>query len=107
MSESLFVVLRGHSSAVQTIGPEGRAFSNFKEADAFAKELRNRYTQQTFYLCQAVAIYEVQGRATVKKIANPKPQKKPKFTRKIERENPLNSKPPNVYPLPTRVGAAE
>ena len=107
MNDPLFVVLRGNSHAVQTIGPSGQAFRSVKEAGAFAKAMSDRYTQQTFYVCQAVAIYEVQGRATVRKVILPKPQKKPKVAEEKRREDPLPSNPPNVYSLPTRVGAAE
>ena len=107
MNDPLFVVLRGNSSAVQTIGPSGQAFRNMKEAGAFAKAMSDRYVQQTFYVCQAVAIYEVQGRATVRKVAPPKPQKKPKVAQNTKRDDPLPSSPPNVYPLPTRLGSAE
>ena len=131
MGDPVFVVLRAHSDTVQTVGPAGQAFSSFEKADAFAKEMRDRYTQQSFYLCQAIAVYEVKGRATVETIAPPEPEKthakttdakesEPIESRSTAEPNPQNeprppvepSSPiepgaPNVYPMPTRFRAGE
>lgn len=45
MSDPVFVVLRAHSDTVQTVGPAGQAFTSFEEADAFAKEMRDRSSE--------------------------------------------------------------
>jgi len=137
MNDPVFVVLRAQSETVQTVGPAGQAFTSFDEADAFAKEMRDRYTQQAFYLCQAIAVYEVQGRATIQKIALPEPGSEHAKAVNIEKSEPIETSPaiessppvdadgpaesssqteagappepgaPNVYPLPARVRAAE
>jgi hypothetical protein len=103
----VFVVLRAQTDAVQTIGPTGQAFTSFKQADAFAKEMRDQYSHQTFYVCQTVAVYEVQSRATVKKIALPEPQKKRTKEMNPKGSEPAAPSPPNVYPMPARVNAVE
>ena len=107
MDDPVFVVLRADADTVQTIGPSGQAFESFKQADAFAKEMRNQYSQQTFYVCQTVAVYEVQTRATVKRIALAEPQKK--RAKKSNAKESVSAAPssPNVYPMPARVNAVE
>lgn len=107
MDDPVFVVLRAQTDTVQTIGPSGQAFTSFKQADAFAKEMRNQYSQQTFYVCQAIAVYEVQSRATVKKIALPEPQKKRAKEVSPKAGDPASPSSPNVYPMPARVNAVE
>ncbi len=107
MDDPVFVVLRAQSDTVQTIGPSGHTFGSFKEADAFAKELRNQYSQQTFYVCQAVAAYEVQSRATVKKFALPEVQKKRSKESGTKENGPAAPSSPNVYPMPARVRSVE
>ena len=107
MDEPVFVVLRAQTDTVQTIGPSGQAFASFKHADAFAKEMRDQYSQQTFYVCQTVAVYEVQNRATVKKIALPEPQKKRPKEMNPTASEPVAPSSPNVYPMPARVNSVE
>ena len=131
MSDPVFVVLRAHSDTVQTVGLAGQAFTSFEEADAFAKEMRDRYTQRSFYLCQAIAMYEVQGRATVESIALPEPEQTHAKTTDAKESEPIESRStaelnpqneprppaepsspiepgaPNVYPMPTRFRAGE
>ncbi len=105
VDEPVFVVLRAQTDTVQTIGPSGQAFTSFKKADAFAKEMRDQYSQQTFYVCQTIAVYEVQSRATVKKIALPEPQKKRAKEIDPKESEPVAPSSPNVYPMPSRVKA--
>ncbi len=105
VDEPVFVVLRAQTDTVQTIGPSGQAFTSFKKADAFAKEMRDQYSQQTFYVCQTIAVYEVQNRATVKKITLPEPQKKRAKEIDPKESEPVAPSSPNVYPMPSRVKA--
>lgn len=105
MSEPVFVVLRAQSETVETIGPAGQAFTSFKDADAFAKQMRNRYSQQTFYVCQAVAVYETQGRAMVKKIALPRSEKKTPKRVPAKGSAVDDPNPPNVVRMPARASS--
>ena len=66
MSGPSYIVLRAENRKAETIGPRATVFNSFKKADEYAKALRDRYTHQTFIVCQAVAVYEVHLAATVK-----------------------------------------
>ena len=73
MSDTLYVVLRVAYDTVETIGPAGAKFSSFAEADTYAKALRDRYTLQSFVVCEAVTAYETRMTGSVTRLSADKP----------------------------------
>jgi hypothetical protein len=65
MAKASYVVLRTDSQKAETIGPRATVFNSFKNADEYARGMRDRYTHQTFIVCQAVAAYEMHLAGTV------------------------------------------
>ena len=70
MNNQIYTVLRVDNGKVSTFGPTGQVFTSFKRADQHAKVLRDRYTEQRFILCQAVAIYETARHASVESLVS-------------------------------------
>ena len=107
MMDPVFVVLRAQPDVVQTIGPASEAFASLKQAGAFAKEMCNRYPQQIFYVCQTIAVYDVQSRTRVKKVATPEPTKKPAKLATKRKDYPVLPNSPNIFPMRARGGTVE
>ena len=73
MSDAIYVVLRTANDTVETIGPAGAKFASFDEADTYARSLRDRYTFQSFIVCEALTAYETRMTGSVSRLGSEKP----------------------------------